>query len=543
MAFDKNEWVPTRPQEKFLSIPISIKEAFIGGSNGFGKSDVLLVYGLIHRWHENPRFKQVFTRRTFPELRNEIVPRSRQIYSKFGATFNKSDMAWTFPAPGQAGSGMSNAGAMVFLGHCEDESDVYKYDSMEINLYTPDELTSHTEFIYLYIGFTRVRTSDPNLPAIIRGAGTPGGVGHTFVRKRFVDPCPDGGKVIIGKGGNKRIYIHATLAENPHLDPNYRQSLEALPEAEKRAKLYGDWNAYSGQVFDEFRGRKYPDEPINALHVIEPFDIPSWWPKIVVGDWGFRAMTWIGYAAISPQGRVYIYREQYWTQTKISEWAPFVKECLDKENPRLVKFCKSAGQDRGQEHTIQEQISTELGRPIDLTNNTKGSRVAGKQLIHEYLRWKFKPVTPITEMLPYSQEHAMWLIRNRPVHEYKAYVNSFNPPEPETNIPRLQIFDTCKILIDAIKACAYAKSKDGKAAEDIAEFQGDDPIDGLRYLADAAEQYFVESADEFKKIQKQEELAAKVNNDKDWTAFYRNMRTMEANTQGGPISRYHGRRH
>ncbi len=369
MAFTKGEWKPTKKQEIFLSLPLTIKEALYGGGAGSAKTDVLLIYGLAHKWHEYPGFKQVFMRRTFPELRNEVIPRSRQIYPKFGATLNKSDMAWTFTAPDQfGGRGLSNAGAMIFLGQCEDENDVHKYDSMEINLFTPDELTSFLEYIYLYIGFTRVRTSDPNLPAIIRAAGMPGGVGHTFTKKRFVDPA-DYGTIIVGRAGVKRIYIHATLADNPHIDPEYKKSLEALPEAEKKTKLYGDWNAYSGQVFDEFRDRPYPDEPDNALHVIDEFEIPSWWPKIVIGDWGFAAMTWIGFGAISPSGRLYIYRELYWIKTKIEEWAPTAKELLDAENPRLVKFCKSAGQEHGQEHTIQEQISSALGRQIELTSS------------------------------------------------------------------------------------------------------------------------------------------------------------------------------
>ena len=137
MAFTKGEWRPTRKQEIFLSLPLSIKEAKYGGGAGSAKTDVLLIYALAHNWHTHPGFKQVFMRRTFPELRNEVIPRSRQLYSKFGATLNKSDMAWTFPAPDQMGGrGLSNAGAMIFLGQCEDENDVHKYDSMEINLFT-----------------------------------------------------------------------------------------------------------------------------------------------------------------------------------------------------------------------------------------------------------------------------------------------------------------------------------------------------------------------------------------------------------------------
>ena len=860
MAFNTGIWRPTRKQEEFLALPLTIREALYGGGAGSAKTDVLLLYGICHGWHENPAFKQVFLRRTFPELRNEVIPRSRQIYHRFGATLNKSDMAWTFPRPDQIGSGAQNAGAMIFLGQCEGEDDVHKYDSMEINLFTPDELTSITEYIYLYIGFTRVRTSDNTLPAIIRAAGMPGGLGHcvphgevltpsgwidikdikiddpiyevspsgqlvesevkqkhehdyndnlfhakstkiqidcthghriarknvgkgynnfvltkagclpfqanirvrshydsdggndidsikigkydipyelyldllgwslsegftlsrkgdylfgitqtkqyniehindllircgieysytsnsfniydkdlhchfsqfgkcrdkfipreilngpflnvlldsmmagdghwtdqancgyyyttskrlsddflelaikcgyasyvtsrqridrsglsyqiainnkrdyteivtygnrsnvsykpfsgkvydigvpkyhtfiirqngytwvsgnSWVRKRFPDAAPPG-TVIRGKGQNLRIYIHATLADNPHIDPGYKQSLEALPEAEKRAKLYGDWNAYAGQVFDEFRDRNYPDEPPNALHVIPEFLIPSYWPKIVVGDWGFAAMTYVCFAAISPQRRVYIYREMYWTKTKIEEWAPYVKEYIDLENPRTVRFCRSAGKDMGAEHTIQEQISSALGRPIDLTDNSQGSRVAGKQLIHEYLRWKPKHQFLKQKAQQYAEETAMWILRNRGMKEYKSYLDSFDEPEIESNLPKLQIFESCRVLPEAIKACSYDKKK----IEDIAEFAGDDPIDALRYLVDAADNYFDSAEGEFKIIQKREQLAAKLNATNDWTAFYRNMSELERNQQK-PVRMFHRRR-
>ena len=72
------------------------------------------------------------------------------------------------------------------------------------------------------------------------------------------------------------------------------------------------------------------------------------------------------------------------------------------------------------------------------------------------------------------------LLRNRGITEYKGYMKSFDEQEPETNIPKLQIFkDSCPILVEAIKACSYDKPKGNKPAEDIAEFEGDDPIDGL----------------------------------------------------------------
>jgi len=554
MSFDKRDWKPTKKQELFLSLPWSIFEGFFGGGNGSGKSDILLVYGIVRKLHENPKFKQVFMRRTYQEMKNEIIPRSRELYPKFGAIFNKTDMAWTFPRPDEFGGSGSRTGAMIFLGHCEHEDDVHKYDTMEINLYTPDELTSYTEYIYIYIGFTRVRTSDPQyLPACIRAAGMPGNIGHTFCKKRFVTPCPEGGKIIIGRGGIKRFYVHANISDNPYADPEYAARLDGIPnEAERKARKFGDWDAYAGQVFDEFRERRYPSEPENALHVIEPFDIPEWWPRMIIGDWGYTAMTYIGFYAISPSKRLYLYRELYWLKTKIEEWAPVIKDYSEVENPRIIKFCKSAGQDRGQEHTIQEQIETALGRPIELSNNSPGSRVSGKMMLHEYLRWKPRPTIPASEMPIYSEEKAMWILRNKGLIEYKSYLGLFDPPEEETNIPRLQIFkcseegdheshpNCCPIMVEAIKSCSYAKNtSEGKPAEDVAEFPGDDPYDDLRYAVDSAEAYFNDAQDEFSRVVKQQELLARLAQNDNMTAFYIAMRKNEEGNTPKMMRRFH----
>lgn len=525
MKSSSSSWHPTPKQAKFLSLPYSILEGFYAGAVSAGKSDVLLLYPIIHRFHENAGFKGVFFRRTYPELKNEIIPRSRLFYRKFGGVYNQTDKVWTFPS-----------GALIFFGHCETEEDVHKYDSMQINYAAFDELTSFTEWQYLYITLQRVRRpTHSTLPAIVRSASNPGNIGHNWVRHRFIDPSPEGGVLIENQSGIKRIFIPATVYDNPYVDPVYLKQLESLPEAEKQAKLYGKWDAFDGQVFEEFRDKHYPDEPENAIHVVTPFDIPSWWPKIVGIDWGYAppAMTWIGYGAISPEGRIYIYREQAWQKTKIAEWASEAREFIDRDNPRDIIMCRSAGQDRGQEHTIHSQVSEVLGKSLQLAISQSGSRIAGKMLLHEYLRWKPKSL-PSDLKAPFNQEKADWIFRNRPFAEYKGYIDSFNAPEPEQNLPRLQIFNTCPLLIGAIKQAVYDKTH----PEDVAEFPGDDPYDGLRYILDRADRYFAESADEFKSILAREELTKNLERTQDFTAFYRMARNMDANDRITPVRRY-----
>jgi hypothetical protein len=225
---------------------------------------------------------------------------------------------------------------------------------------------------------------------------------------------------------------------------------------------------------------------------------------------------------------LYCYGEMGFEKKKISEWGPYVREDIERENPRVIKLCKSGGQDRGQYHTVQGEIETELGRPVELTNNAPGSRIAGKMLLHEYFRWKprYIPSRPITE-LDYGK--AEYLLRNRGLKEYQSYLDSFKPPKPEDNIPRIQIFKNCPLLINAIKSCVYDKTH----PQDVAEFPGDDPYDTVRYLADEAERYFTESLREHEKMKDVQALEQDLAETGDMHAFYMKARKLEKQQSPG----------
>jgi len=526
-------WKPTLKQERFLQIPLSVKEAFYAGAVNAGKSDVLLMYPLVHGWHNHPQFKGLFLRRTMPELRNEIIPRSREYFRPLGATYNKTDACWTFPS-----------GALYFMGHCENEDDVHNYDSMQPNYVGFDELTSFTEWIYLYIVIERIRVTEAlkhELPMIARSGSNPGNIGHQFVYKRFIKPYPNGGKILQGRGGIKRVFIPATIDDNPHANEQYKRELDALPEAERKAKKLGDWQAYEGQVFDEFRDKKYPSEPENALHVIPEFDIPSWWPRIVAIDWGYRAMCSVGFGAISPSKRIYVYRHVMFYTLKIEEWAPELKPFINKEVPQDIIICHSANQHRGEPHTILEQVENALEYSVTLGEK---NRIGGKMLLHEYLRWKPKPIPTMESNEQYDNDLAMWILRNKGLDTYNSYLKSFEPPIAETNIPKLQFFDLpdVKVICEAIKACVYPKStSDGKKKEDVAEFDGDDPYDMLRMLLHSADTWFNLAVEEQNKLYRTEEIVNQLSVTGNMTTYYRSMRNVEQSEHIEPASRYHSK--
>src|SRR6266496_1057409 len=101
-------WRPTYKQEQFLSVPNTIFEKFMGGGNGSGKSECLVVMPLVSKckysdrmWYMHPKFKGLIIRRTIPELKKELVTRSYDYYSKVGGIYNKSDRVWAFPNGGK----------------------------------------------------------------------------------------------------------------------------------------------------------------------------------------------------------------------------------------------------------------------------------------------------------------------------------------------------------------------------------------------------------------------------------------------------------
>lgn len=535
-------WRPTPKQEKFIQLPWDIDEALYGGALGAGKSDVLMMLPLIYRFHENPRFKGLFLRRTFPELEQEIIPRSREYYPSTGAIYNESKKTWKW-----------KNGARDIFGHLEHEKDVKKYDTGQFPLIRWDESTSFTGFQYEYLTLRRNRApAGSGLPSFTRSGSNPGNVGHMYFRKRFIDPYKDKGKLggLNGKilrdkdTGSRRIYIPANCYDNKHLleaNPKYFEKLKGISsEAEREAMIWGNWYIFEGQVFEEFRLEPLGDEPENARHVIEPFLIPSWWPRLISIDWGMSAYTFVIWWAISPEGRVFIYRCYAVKKAKISQWTREISLLTGpqhiKDSVRDIGICFSAIQDRGQDQTIFEQVAEALGDSGFKCGLTLGdrNRVGGKQLVHEYLRWK--PIPSIKEIIgEYDQDLARRIERMHGSDALKEYVGYFAPPEPEHNLPRLQIFsrdiegnEECSkaidLLLDAIPSCVY----DEKKKEDVAEFDGDDPYDCLRIGLYRLRDYFDDAVNEHKKYERIGMAAKVLQTTGDQTSFYRVCEAAEA---------------
>lgn len=210
-------------------------------------------------------------------------------------------------------------GSKIYLCHCKDEKDRFKYLGAEIHVLLIDELTTFTETIYRFLR-SRVRMAGVTLPAEFEGrfprilcGSNPGNVGHQWVKSAFIDARPEFKveRTAPSEGGMLRQFIPAKLDDNPSVDPaEYGNKLEGLgAPALVKAMRDGDWNVVAGAFFPEFSTER---------HVVKPRSLPAYWQRFRSFDWGSARPFSVGWWAVSdgeladfPRGALVRYREWY----------------------------------------------------------------------------------------------------------------------------------------------------------------------------------------------------------------------------------------
>lgn len=293
-------------------------EVLYGGAAGGGKSHLMRVAAIL--WCASIPGLQVYL---FRRIRDDLVKNHMEGPKGFRAML--------------AGWGLSGFvtivedeirfwnGSKIYLCHCKDEKDIYKYQGAEIHVLLIDEATHFTERMYRFLR-NRVRMVGIKVPPDMAGrfprilcGANPGNVGHQWVKATFVDYVQPMEVVRTppGEGGMLRQYIPARLQDNPSMaedDPGYEARLQGLgSEALVRAMRDGDWSVVDGAYFDCWS---------HDRHVVRPFKVPDEWALFRCGDWGSAkpfAFYWIAIAnedfeawgRLYPRGCLVVYREWY----------------------------------------------------------------------------------------------------------------------------------------------------------------------------------------------------------------------------------------
>lgn len=305
----------------------SAYELLFGGAKGPGKTESLLRESL--RQCHLPRYRAILFRRTYPQL-GEIIDRSFKYFLSLESKpkYSDKDMqlklpAWTFPS-----------GAKVCFGSCQHEKDKYNYQGKEFQFQGFDQLEQFTESQYLYL-FAQNRSSDPNVKRYVRATANPGGVGHAWVKRRFIEPLMDpvNKKKIQIKyfkrvndddievspddpHGKSRSFIFSNLFDNPSLQDDYIATLKQLSDQDQRAFIDGDWEAFKGQFFKMWR---------NSIHVQRKPVNPAF-KKFLSLDYGYGKPSSVGWWQIDYDGNLHRYRELYKEQLTYEQLARAVQE-------------------------------------------------------------------------------------------------------------------------------------------------------------------------------------------------------------------------
>lgn len=399
-----------RQKEFFLS---HARHTAYGGARGGGKSWAMRrKFVLLACRYEG--LSLLLLRRTLPELNeNHVRPLLREL-SGF-VQYNQTQRVFTFPN-----------GSRIRLGYCDLEKDIYQYQGQEYDVIGLEEATHFTEAQMQFLT-TCNRTVRTDFSPRMYYTCNPGGVGHGWVKRLFIDR-----RYRNSESGEDYVFIPARVTDNPVLmktNPEYVRTLENLPEHLRRAHLEGDWDVLAGQYFGEFSRNR---------HVVEPFAVPNDWRRFSAMDWGYNDPCAVLWFAVAPNGRVYVYRESYERRMLSSRMAERIRFLTGDEKIAYTVASPDAWQQRGMNGSGDvsgmsiAEVFERGGVPLLRADN---ARVAGWQRVREYLA-------------------------NR-----------------EDGLPGLQIFASCTNLIRTLPMLTY----DTGNPEDVGDHQEDHAPEALRY--------------------------------------------------------------
>ncbi len=347
---------PFEAQKKFLTA--NTRYVAYGGARGGGKSFAVRQKATLLCLNYSG-IRVLILRRSYPELyENHIKLLISELKSV--ARYKDADKTLTFKNK-----------SIIKFGYLMGDSDLLQYQGVEYDVIFIDEATHFTEYQFSVISAC-VRGAN-SFPKRIYLTCNPGGVGHEWVKRLFIDK-----RYKKGEDPADYTFISSSIYENKPLlqkDEGYLKTLENLPPDLRRAWLMGDWNVFAGQYFPEWKAEK---------HTCQPFEIPSWWRKYRAFDYGLDMFAAL-WGAVDENGHIYVYREYCESGLVVSKAAKKLKELSGDEKYYATLAppdMRSRQKDSGM--SMSELFSRE-GVPLSYAAN---SRVDGWMQIKELMSEK-----------------------------------------------------------------------------------------------------------------------------------------------------------
>ena len=287
---------PQAAQQPFFNA----RERYIcyGGARGGGKSWCVRHKAVLMalRWNG---LRVLILRRTFPELRENHIRPMKAMLAPMGKAvhWHETDKSFEFCN-----------GSLIVFGYCAGESDVDQYQGQEYDVIFIDEATLFTE--YQYKTLTACLRGANDFPKRMYLTCNPGGVGHAWVKRLFIDREFRG-----DERPEDYVFFPAKVTDNAILmekDPEYVRRLDSLPRGLREAWRDGKWDVFVGQYFTEWDREK---------HVIEPFQPPGWWRWYITMDYGLDMLAAL-LIGVDDRGGAYVVGEVYEGRDLSTEYDP-----------------------------------------------------------------------------------------------------------------------------------------------------------------------------------------------------------------------------
>ena len=347
--------IPAPNPRQLLFLTATERYVAYGGARGGGKSWAVRTKAIL-LCGAHPGIRILLLRKTFPELReNHILPLVTMTHGM--AEYNESKKVLTFCN-----------GSRIKFGYCDAQNDVGQYQGQEYDIIFMDEATHFTEF-----QFNAVKSclrGVNNHPKRFYLTCNPGGVGHGWVKRLFIER-----NYHRGEDPKDYRFIPAKVYDNHALmeaDPEYVKGLEALPDEMRHGWLDGNWDAFAGQFFPEFK---------REVHVLEGYTPPKGARIYRSIDYGLDmlACLWI---ALEPSGVATVFREVCVSDLIVSQAAELILQNSPEEVYETFAPPDLWGRQRETGKSIVE-IFAECGVP---TVRAENSRIAGWLCVKEWLK-------------------------------------------------------------------------------------------------------------------------------------------------------------
>lgn len=294
---------------RLCDFPNGPTQVGFGGARGPGKSHALFAQIALDDCQRISGLKVLYLRKVAKNAREQFDDLRRSVLRFIPHKYNRQEGIVNFPN-----------GSRIIIGHFKNESDVDSYLGIEYDIICIEEATTLTESKFKTLRDSN-RSSKEGFRPRIYCSTNPGGVGHAWFKKRFIQPSRE-------KTETDTRFIFATIDDNSFVNTEYKKILEENTGWKLKAYRYGDWDIAAGQFFTNWRYEA----------IVKKLGSPSPWQTVWCSmDYGFTHPT-VAYLFGEFDGKIQMFDEYKAAKQLPDQNARGIKAMLQRHNVRIERL-------------------------------------------------------------------------------------------------------------------------------------------------------------------------------------------------------------